>query len=258
MRDTLTHLSRALPKEDLSFINFRAVRGSPDVDIDRFTALAKRIYADSANADARPAYYGGQSAPNTPPQAGATNPAAELKYLSRNAEAIIEEMRGTLLTSTQVPSQQMTALLEEAKLVLVQRRVDGEAQVAEAMGVIDAVLRNIRSFEKAGTSAQSHKFNDVYSLDIKKDCELAVGRGRDPYPLIKQLEHREETDEAFDKRFQQAMESVQPQARFMAEELKNILRPYAQISPPPSENLLDEAAPADPTPGKPAGAWQRA
>ncbi|AOB30333.1 hypothetical protein AKI39_05955 [Bordetella sp. H567] len=260
MRDTLTHLDRTLPKEDIKYMNVRGTRGSPDSDQDRFTALAKRIYDNPANPDQSrlSAYYAGQPASDMEPQAGPTNPAPGLRPSTSNTEAILVDKQSILLPTTEIPSWQMTALLQEAKLVLAQRGVDGEAQVAEAMDIIDAVLRNIQSFETISTSEQAREFNNVYSLDIKKNCEFVVGCGRDPYPLVRQLDNRQETDASFDKRFQQAMESVRPQARSMAEELKDILRPYAQMSPPRSEKLADEAASAGQTPAQPSGTWQRA
>lgn len=259
MHDTLTHLERRLAKEDIASINVRGVHGRPRVDKDRLVALARRVYADPAEPGKinPPAYFRGEPVRGKESQIEPTNRTPGHRSVDRQAEAILEDRLYNMVTTTEIPSRQMTALLEEAKLVVAQRGVDGEAQVAEAIEIIDAVLRNIQGFEKAGTSAQSGKFAEVYSHAVKEACELAVGNGRDPYPLIDQLPHCHETAESFDKKFDRAMESIRPQARFMAEELKNILRPYAQISRPDetsgeARKLLDEM------PGESSTWWQKA
>lgn len=258
--DTLTHLERRLAKEDIAFLNVRGVRGRPDIDKDRLIALAKRVYADPTAPDKinPPAYFRGEPVQDKESQIESTNRTPGHRSVDRQAEAIMEDRLYKMMPTTEIPSRQMTALLEEAKLVIFQRGVDGEAQVTEAIEVIDTVLRNIQGFEKAGTSEQSGKFAGVYSHAVKEACELAVGNGRDPYPLIDKLPHCHETVESFDKKFELAMESVRPQARFMAEELKNILRPYAQISPPDAETRGEATKLLDETPGRASTWWQKA
>jgi hypothetical protein len=229
----LNLLAEHLAPEDIAFVNARGVQGAPLADGERFLSLAKRIYAD-ADGHMRPvAYYDHQLAKQN--EAGIESLRFMLKQevFGPEAEANMQQTLDSLLSVRQAPRQQMASVLEDAKLTLAQRGVDGEAQVAEAIGVIDAVLHNMQGYANAGTSEQSLKFMDLYSKEVKKACELAAAKGRDPFPLLDKLPDDASASKAlFDRAWKQAVESVRPQARTMAEALKNILTPYAEMSPP--------------------------
>lgn len=228
--------------------------------------VVKRIYADPANPDKKVrqsdlAYYDADVASHK--ASAIESLAVMLKQSSMNdtvrahmqqtLDALVST-RETLVPTWETAKSQMGSLLAEAKLLLMQRGVDGEAQVIETMQVIDAVLNNMKqNVEGASTSQHGADFLGLYSKEVKKKCEFAVGRGRDPLALEEHLVKSRGT--APDKeRLEKAVESVRPRVRAMAEELKRLLTPYAQ---PLSQ---DEGRPeARDTPvAKVGGKWQKA
>ncbi|AOB30334.1 hypothetical protein AKI39_05960 [Bordetella sp. H567] len=259
--DEHSQVRKYLAPEDTAFLNARGAWGEPNTNIEAaFVSLAQRIYAeDPDNPDVvHPyAYYDGPIAQNNEAALASLGFMLQQPYLPQEAKATLQQSVDTLLVTRERPKEQMTRLLEEAKLVLSQRGVTGEAQVVEATHIIDAVLNNIRSFDKPGTSEEAAKFFQIYSGEVKSACELAVGMGRNPYPLSKQLHAAYKADPgSFDQKAQQVLESVQPQARTMAETLKAVLGPYAQISPPESGEARQEPQNAGQDQTQRKTAWQ--
>lgn len=237
--DEHSQVAKYLTPEDNAFLNARGAWGEPNVNVEAaFVSLAQRIYADdpdNPNVVHPYAYYDGPIAQNNEAALTSLSFMLQQPRLPGETRATLQQSVDALLVMRERPKEQMTRLLEEAKLVLSQRGVTGEAQVAEATNIIDAVLNNIRCFDRPGTSEDAAKFFQIYAGQIKSACERAVGNGRNPYPLSNQLHAAYKADPgSFDQKARQVLESVQGQARTMAETLKAVLAPYAQISPPTS------------------------
>lgn len=259
--DEHSQVGKYLTPEDKAFLNARGAWGQPNTNVEAaFVSLAQRIYADNPDNPevVHPyAYYDGPIAQNNEAALAPLNFMLQQPNLPQKDKAILQQSVDTLLVMRERPKEQMTRLLEEAKLVLSQRGVAGEAQVVEATDIIDAVLDNIRHFDRPGTSNEAAKFFQIYSEEIKSACERAVGDGRNPFSLDKQLHAAYKAGPgSFDQKAKQVVESVQPQARTMAETLKAVLGPYARISPSASDETSPAPQHADQGKAQRQNAWQ--
>lgn len=245
--------------EDRSFLNARGISGNALYDADRVMCVAERIYADPANPDKRMqvsdlAYYGGEVAKHNESAITSLGFMLRQPFLDETVKANMQQTLDNLVSTRETAKGQMTNLLAEAKLLLMQRGVHEEAQVIETMEMIDAVLRNMQSVEGSSSSGYAAKFLDLYSKEVKRNCEIAVGRGRDPFPMMEHMSKSRGSGAPDEQRLQKAIESVRPQARAMADKLKELLAPFAQP-------LHQDASPAptqDKAQGKVLGTWQLA
>lgn len=248
-----------IPKEDRSFLYARGVSGKPNYDADRVMCVAERIYADPANPDKRMqvsdlAYYGGDVAKHNESAITSLSFLVQQRSLDETVKANMQQTLDALVSTRETAKGQMANLLAEAKLLLMQRGVHEEAQVIETMEMIDAVLRNMQNVEGPSTSGYAAKFLELYSQEVKQNCEIAVGQGRDPFPMMDHMSKSRDSGAPDEQRLQKAVESVRPQARAMADKLKELLAPFAQ----PLHQDEPTASTQDKAQGKVLGTWQMA
>ncbi|ANN65928.1 hypothetical protein [Bordetella bronchialis] len=232
------YMEKHLSGQDIAFMNHRGTNGAPSFPGDSAITVLNCLYGDPKNpaVDRTPAYYSPEATHHNQAAIQSMEFMLQQPYLDDKTKASLRDsiagLRNSQQTQTQRMQEQMTKVLQSAKDLLAHRQVDGEARVIESIQVIDAVLRNIAGFQRPGMSEQAATFFDVYSMDIKSECELALGIARNPFPILKEFAKNETNPARFDQEWQRAMDAVRPEARAMAEKLKDLLGPYARLSPP--------------------------
>lgn len=227
-----------LTPEDTQFINTVGLdHGLVETAHGSFVCLAQRLYVDEfdkSKTPQEPVYHSAASVKlNDKAMVGLQHkikhrslPPEELAHVVRELNSLQSGIDIVVTCS----NMQMVKLLEEAKLIFTQRGVDGEAQVVDAMVLINDVLANMAWIKEHGYRNGSEYFVDLYSRPVKYPCELAVGLARNPFALGHEFFTASESREeklSWEKRLEKAMEPLREEARKMAEVLKEHLARYA-------------------------------
>jgi hypothetical protein len=243
------YLYQHLAPEDIMFINACGVDGEPQLADWLIQKLAMRLYIDPSlpretTLSETPIPYSYCSREMVDEAAKATagmRALAGMSYIPKpERDRMIEMADGTMrVIDAQLASarNQMTVMLQEARLILVQRGLDQtDARVIETMGIIDDVLARITNDKD--TSATNSLLR-LYSEPIKAKCECEIAKARNPFPLVDRfyksvlqdnngtLPRHVPDSRALDERYELAMDAVRSQARTMAEKLNELLAPFA-------------------------------
>ncbi|CAM3457976.1 hypothetical protein BOSP111201_06080 [Bordetella sputigena] len=233
----MSYLDKHLSKEDIVFENFRGTNGEPALPQWCANTFVSYLYKNPGNASAAatpPVYFSEEVAQAETSAVESMRVMLAQPFVDAKTKAMLQQSIQQLQANTQTShcQEQMTKVLENAKAAIIHRELAEEPQCAETIRIVDTVLANMKSFQHPGMSAQAAEFFGVYGEAVKQQCEYTVANGRNPYPMTHAFfdacdNARVTHDRAWDK----ALEAIRPQTRQMAEQLKSLLRPYAELLP---------------------------
>jgi hypothetical protein len=247
---TIKYLQKHLTPQDIQFINVRGMNGKPDwgMDLSGYKrtviqsallqeatgTLLRYLYADPSNRSApiTAAYYSPPVREQNESAIQSLNFMLTQGSLDETTKASLRQMITSLQTvktdQIQRYQWQMTRLLDDFNGVLEHRGVADEAHIIE---IIDAVKRNIASFKSPDTSEASARFFEIYTEAIKQKCEFLTAQGRNPFHLDDAFMKNVHAGQALEQAWQNAIEAERPRVRTIADQLKELLSPFAQTSP---------------------------
>ncbi|ARP80510.1 hypothetical protein CAL12_06455 [Bordetella genomosp. 8] len=227
-------LNAHLAEEDIVFENFRGIDGRPIIPQWCANTFVGYLYKrpDAASAAATPpVYYSEKVAQAEASAVESMTVMLDQPFVDAKTKAMLQQSIRQLQANTQTShcQEQMTRVLENARAAIIHRGLAQEPQCAETIHIIDAVLGNMSALDRPGMSAPDREFLGIYSETVKRPCEYAVANGRNPYPMTQAFfDACDGGRVAYDHAWDQALEAVRPQTRQMAEQLKSLLRPYAE------------------------------
>ncbi|OZI23042.1 hypothetical protein CAL26_06045 [Bordetella genomosp. 9] len=258
----VAYLDTHLAPEDIVFENFRGIHGEPAFAPWCANAFVKYLYKNPATPSepaTPPVYYSEKVAQAEASAVASMQVMLAQPFVDQKTKAVLQQSIQRLQANTQASHcrEQLAKVLENAKAAILHRGLADEPQCAETSEIIDAVLDNMNTIQHPDTSAQAAQFFVVYSKAVKQQCEYVVANGRNPFPLSNNFfkicnKERVSHDVAWEK----ALEAIRPQTRLMAEELKNMLRPYAGLSPAATPAAADSPQTTAAASRERADSWQ--
>jgi hypothetical protein len=233
----MTYLDAHLSPEDIVFANFRGINGEPAIPqwcAETFVSYLYKSPGEATAAATPPVYFSEKVAQAETSAVESMRVMLAQPFVDTKTKAMLQQSIRQLQANTQTShcQEQMTKVLENAKAAIIHRGLAEEPQCAETIRIVDTVLANIKSFQHPGMSAQATEFFGIYGEAVKQRCEYTVANGRNPYPMADAfLDACDNGRLTHDRAWDKALEAIRPQTRQMAEQLKDLLRPYAQLSP---------------------------
>lgn len=251
------YLNKRLDKQDIRFLNCRGT----DTFLRMGMETSLRYLYDSGEASAPaapPLYYSEKVAQAETSAVESMSVMLAQPFLDSKTKAMLQASIQQLRANTQTShcQEQMTKVLEDAKAALTHRGLAEEPQCAETIRIVDTVLANMKSFQHPGMSSQAAEFFGVYGEAVKQQCEYTVANGRNPHPMTLAFSDAVHRGTPHDQAWDKALEAVRPQTRQMAEQLKNLLRPYAELSPQGAANGAGGQTIQPPATRERADSWQ--
>jgi hypothetical protein len=274
---TIKYLEKHLTPQDIQFINMRGLNGKPDWGLDlsgykRTVAqsalfqeatgtLLRSLYADPSNRSApiTAAYY------STPVRDQNESAIQSLNFMLTHGsldDTTKASLRQTITTLQTIKTDQiqryqwqMTRLLDDFNGVLEHRGVADEAHIIGVIDDINAVKRNIASFKSPDTSEGSARFFEIYTEAIKQKCEFLIAQGRNPFHLDDAFMKNVHAGQPLGLAWQNAMEAERPRVRAIADQLKELLGPFTQISPTSRDRSRGNTQNANQAPRQHLGDW---